>query len=81
MDSGTILNALNVRSIPKLRFVHATREILECLEHKVRPLRERMERQLAESHTLAGLRDTLLPKLISGELRVTEPDLFLEQHA
>jgi type I restriction enzyme S subunit len=32
----------------------------------------------AETSTLAILRDTLLPKLISGELRVADPARFLE---
>jgi type I restriction enzyme S subunit len=33
-----------------------------------------------ESRTLAALRDTLLPKLISGELRVKDVDRFIEKH-
>lgn len=36
----------------------------------VEPLQKRLEHLAAESRTLATLRDTLLPKLISGELRV-----------
>ena len=36
-----------------------------------------MESHLAESHTLAALRDTLLPKLISGELRVRDAQRFV----
>jgi type I restriction enzyme S subunit len=32
-----------------------------------------------ESRTLASLRDTLLPKLISGELRVRNPERFVEE--
>jgi type I restriction enzyme, S subunit len=75
MDTGTILDALNVRNIPKLRFVRPrTRQILEDFERKMRPLRRQMERNLAESRTLAALRDTLLPKLISGELRVKDAE-------
>ncbi len=30
-----------------------------------------------ESHTLAVLRDTLLPKLISGELRIKDAEKFV----
>jgi type I restriction enzyme S subunit len=30
-----------------------------------------------ESHTLVALRDTLLPKLISGELRVGDAERFI----
>jgi len=34
---------------------------------------------MMQSRTLGALRDTLLPKLISGELRVDDPDRFLEE--
>lgn len=70
-DTGTILDALNVKSIPKLRFVRPSREIATTFEKLTRPLRQRMEQNLSESRTLATLRDTLLPKLLSGELSVT----------
>ena len=33
---------------------------------------ERTLRNKSENHTLAALRDTLLPKLISGELRAKQ---------
>ena len=78
MDSGTILDALNVRSIPKLRFVCPTRDIVENFEHTARPWRARMEKLLGESRTLAILRDILLPKLISGELRARDAERQLE---
>lgn len=32
-----------------------------------------------ESHTLAAIRDALLPKLISGELRVRDVEQFLKE--
>lgn len=69
MDSGTILDALNVKSIPKLGFTKPTAEIAKRFEEVARPLRNRMEENLRESHTLAAVRDTLLPKLLSGKLR------------
>ncbi len=34
---------------------------------------------LIESRTLAALRNTLLPKLISGELRVKDAEQFLNR--
>ena len=69
-DSGTILDALNVKSIPKLRLARPTREIGARFETLTRPLRRRMEQNISESRTLAAMRDTLLPKLLSGELSV-----------
>jgi len=75
-DTGTILDALNVRNIPRLRFVKPTNEAAARFEAICRPLRAKMEQNAAESHTLAALRDTLLPKLISGEMRVHEATAF-----
>lgn len=40
----------------------------------VSPLLRRMAASNNESRTLAALRDTLLPKLLSGEVRVPEPE-------
>jgi type I restriction enzyme S subunit len=38
-----------------------------------------MEQNLRESRTLATLRDTLLPKLISGELRIADAGRVIER--
>jgi type I restriction enzyme S subunit len=45
------------------------------------PLDDQIERNERESRYLAQLRDTLLPKLISGELRVPDVDKFMEAMA
>jgi type I restriction enzyme S subunit len=42
-----------------------------------KPLMERMAENDRESCTLAALRDTLLPKLISGELQVKDAERFI----
>jgi type I restriction enzyme S subunit len=81
MDTGTILDALNVRNIPRLRFVRGARPVLSLFERLCRPLRPRMEEILKESRILAALRDTLLPKLISGELLVSDAERFVERTA
>lgn len=75
-DIGTILNALNVRNIPALRCVLANKEILNVFETLCRPLRAGMEANLQRANTLAALRDTLLPRLISGQLRLPEATDF-----
>jgi type I restriction enzyme S subunit len=38
---------------------------------------ERIEKNECESHTLVALRDGLLPKLISGEIRVKDAEKFI----
>jgi type I restriction enzyme S subunit len=42
------------------------------------PIYGRIEANWAESRTLKELRDTLLPKLISGEIRVPEAEKLAE---
>ena len=71
-DAGTILDALNVKSIPTLRVICPTLGILTQFEAIVRPIRKRMEHNLLESRTLDTIRDTLLPKLLSGDVKVSE---------
>lgn len=44
-----------------------------------RPIMEKIKKNDEESSTLASLRDTLLPKLISGELRVPDAEKFIEE--
>src|SRR2546426_2602122 len=73
-DAGTILEALNVRSIPSLRFARPPDDLLSRFESRVRPIRARMELNERESLTLAELRDALLPRLLSGEMRVHDAE-------
>lgn len=71
-DAGTILAALNVKNIPKLRFVRGADEILQKFETLCRPLRVAMEENLQRANLLASIRDALLPRLISGKLRLPD---------
>lgn len=66
VDTGTILDALNVKSIPRLRFIRSTNDIVDRFEMIVLPIRKTMEKNLSQSRTLASLRDTLLPQLMRG---------------
>lgn len=51
--------------VPPAALIHAFTDI-------VKPMFDRINRNTDQSHTLATLRDTLLPKLLNGELRVPE---------
>jgi type I restriction enzyme S subunit len=53
--------------------------VIEAFEVTVSPILARIRQTLLESRTLAALRDTLLPKLISGELRARDAERFLER--
>jgi type I restriction enzyme S subunit len=49
---------------------------MRSFEKLARPLFERIVANTREAQSLATLRDTLLPKLISGELRVEDAERF-----
>ena len=53
--------------------------IAQAFTEMVRPEVDRIIAATHESRTLAALRDTLLPMLISGALRVTDAERFLEE--
>ena len=56
-----------------------TRDVAERFRQFVEPLFSRASRSARESRALAALRDTLLPKLISGELRVKDAEDLVER--
>jgi type I restriction enzyme S subunit len=55
--------------------------LLEAFQKQAEALHRRVVSNLRESRTLAHLRDTLLPKLLSGEIRVPAVEKFVEAHA
>ena len=74
-DSGTIMNALNVRNIPKLELMFAPESKRDEIESILRTIQDQREVLLEERNHLANLRDALLPKLMSGEIDVSKVDL------
>ena len=51
--------------------------VLRAFSRLVGSLLARIAQDDRESRTLAALRDTLLPKLISGDLRVKDAEKFI----
>ena len=74
-DEGTIMGALNVKNIPKLLFPIFGASVMSDLESILYPLRKQIEYNNIQNQTLAQLRDALLPRLMSGELDVSNIDL------
>ena len=76
--SGTTFQEISKRNFRLLKVLVPTTGVLRVFDNMVNSLFERITLNLHESRTLAGLRDTLLPKLISGELRVRDAEKFME---
>ena len=75
--TGTVFGAINKEQFKALKTVEPKLAAVDLFETFVLPLDEGIRLNVSESRTLAGLRDTLLPKLISGELRVPDTELIL----
>ena len=68
--TGSVFPNLGAPDIKSFPVLVPERRVMETFERLVTPLIVRLEGNIKASHALAALRDTLLPKLISGELRV-----------
>ena len=71
-SNGTTVNMLPIEALQKPLFAVPSRELVAEIEALVTPLFDRAEAAEDESGTLAQLRDTLLPKLVSGEVRLCD---------
>jgi type I restriction enzyme, S subunit len=68
---GSVFDTITRDTLAGMQVALPPAAVVEQFEEKVSPLMERIRNNLHESRTLAALRDALLPKLLSGELRVT----------
>ena len=75
---GTVFGSINKRDFQTLPQLSPPNEIIEAFERLVYPLDQSIENNKNEAWTLAQTRDTLLPKLLSGEIRVDDAAEILE---
>ena len=61
------------------RLAGCPKPISDAFRRAVRPMFARASEAAAETRTLAALRDSLLPKLISGELRIQDGERLIEK--
>jgi len=69
---GSVFDTITTSTFNSARFVLPSGRVFRGFERLVSPLFRRILATSEESRTLAALRDTLLPKLISGEVRVKD---------
>jgi len=76
---GSVFNTITRDTLHSLRVASPPDEVASAFERVVQSLMLRLLVSQQESRTLAALRDTLLPKLISGELRVPDAERIAER--
>jgi len=78
-DKATTMGHIRRHHLTQAKCVSPDSDLLRVATRYFEPLVEAQVRNNLQSRTLIDLRDTLLPKLLSGELRIASPDKFLEE--
>lgn len=78
-SGGSVLLNLNKTLFSNIKITMPDRNAIESYQGVVEPFFKLVLQNQRESTFLVLLRDTLLPKLISGELRVPEAEKFVEE--
>ena len=75
---GSVFNTITRDTFASIQTVVPPPEIARSFDHAVLPLMQRILANLHETATLTALRDALLPKLMSGEVRVRDAEKMVE---
>jgi type I restriction enzyme S subunit len=73
---GTVFGSINKNDMANLPVLIPTDEAIRQFEELVRPMDATIEANYAESCHLQAARDSLLPRLMSGELSVADVDVL-----
>ncbi len=76
--TGAVQLKINQANMKRIPIVVPTKSILSAFSDSVLPFFDKRRLNIEENKTLAELRDTLLPKLISGEIRVADAEREVE---
>jgi type I restriction enzyme S subunit len=77
--NGSTFQEISKSNFRPLPVVVPTAEVLEAFDGPVQSFHRRIVSCEREAHALAALRDTLLPMLISGDLRVKDAETYLDR--
>jgi type I restriction enzyme S subunit len=77
--SGTTFAEISKASFRPIPALAPHDDVMSAFHRIVSPIYERVHISSKETQLLEDLRDTLLPKLISGELRIPDAKKFLEE--
>ena len=78
-SGGSVFANLSTGRFKELPILQPNEQLRTVFSKIIRPMLERIELSQQEISSLSELRDTLLPKLISGELRIPDAEKFLEE--
>lgn len=76
---GSVFDTITTETMKGVTVIYPDMSVIEAFEVVLSPLMRRVKENLQQAQTLTQLRDTLLPRLISGQLRLPEAEKLAEQ--
>ena len=76
-SGGSTFSEISKRNFRPIKILLPNKDLLVKFNEIIEPIVDKMTRLQREVTTLSSLRDALLPKLISGELRIKDFERFL----
>ena len=77
-SGGSVFGNMNKSTFSALQIVNAKRSVIQAFDRLVSPMHDKILSNEIETQVLTQVRDTLLPKLISGHLRIKDAETFLK---
>ena len=73
---GTVFGSINQRDLKSIQFISPTLQLVGIFVVMTTPLDESIESLSLEMMSLSSLRDSLLPKLFSGEVNLSQESVY-----
>jgi type I restriction enzyme, S subunit len=69
---GSVFDTITTETMKGVFVIYPDSDVIDAFEMTLNPVMNRIKTNLEQAQTLATLRDTLLPRLMSGQLRLPE---------
>lgn len=76
---GSVFDTITTETMKGVQVIYPDANVIGAFEAVLGPFMRRIKENLQQAQTLTQLRDTLLPRLISGQLRLPEAENLLEK--
>jgi type I restriction enzyme, S subunit len=79
LAGGSVQKGIRMGSLKEYKFILSNFEVQRLFHETISPMIEKISLNLNETKNLINIRDTLLPNLISGKLKVSDVENFIEE--
>ncbi|MDB9446547.1 restriction endonuclease subunit S [Anabaena sp. CS-542/02] len=80
IGTGTIFASVTRKELQEIKLIAPTDLIVKVFDAQIKSIDNIIAKNEQQSHTLATIRDSLLPKLMSGEVRVKEAEKIINNN-